>query len=141
MRFVLDASVALRWLIEEEKQENGELVLTRLLSDPGLFAVPELFSYEVFSVLYRLHPRAEFAYEEVILPILAGGILRYPMTPEIARKAGRYLPLGLTGYDACYAAVAEELEARWLTFDKKAHRLLADREISVNLWEALPEGW
>lgn len=141
MRFVLDASVAISRLIEEEQQENAALVLRRLLADPELFAVPELFPYELFSVLHRLHPRAGFAYEEIILPILAGGLLRYPMTPEIARKAGRYLTLGLTEYDACYAAVAEELEARWLTFDRKAHRLLVDQEISVNLWEALPEGW
>ena len=117
------------------------MVLTRLLAEPELFAVPELFSFEVFSVLHRVHPRAGFAYDEAVLPILAGGILRYPMTPEIARKAGRYVPLRVSGCDACYAALAEELEAQWLIFDRKAHQLLADKEISVNLWEGVPAGW
>ena len=109
MRYVLDSSVALRWLIQEEQQENADMVLT------------------------RVHPRAGFAYDEAIL--------RYPMTPEIARKAGRYVPLRVSGCDACYAALAEELEAQWLIFDRKAHQLLADKEISVNLWEGVPAGW
>ena len=133
MRYVLDASVALRWLIQEEQQENADMVLTRLLAEPDLFAVPELFSFEVFSVLHRVHPRAGFAYDEAIL--------RYPMTPELARKAGRYVQLGVSGYDACYAALAEELESQWLTFDRKAHQLLADKKISVNLLEGVPAGW
>jgi predicted nucleic acid-binding protein len=63
------------------------------------------------------------------------------MTPEIARKAGRYVQLGVSGYDACYAALAEELESQWLTFDRKAHQLLADKKISVNLLEGVPAGW
>ncbi len=40
---------------------------------------------------------------------------------------------GLTGYDATYLALAEELDAVWLTFDAKAHTLVADEGRSIDL--------
>ena len=55
MIWVLDASVALRWLLEEEVHSNADMVLEKIVYDPDSFAVPELFAFEVFSVLHRLH--------------------------------------------------------------------------------------
>ena len=45
------------------------------------------------------------------------------------------LKIRLTGYDAVYFALAEELEGLWLTFDIKAHNLIANEGLSVNLFE------
>ena len=56
MKYIIDASVAVRWFIEDEKHPNADLVLAQLLLEPAYFAVPELFSFEVFAVLGRLHP-------------------------------------------------------------------------------------
>jgi predicted nucleic acid-binding protein len=45
----------------------------------------------------------------------------------------------LRGYsDSVYAALAEELEGKWLTLDKKAHGMIKDEKLSVNLYETLP---
>ena len=63
------------------------------------------------------------------------------MTEDLAVKAGRLVSLGLTGYDACYAALAKDLKGLWLTFDSKAHRLLEKERISCLLTEALPKNW
>lgn len=65
-------------------------------------------------------------------------ILRYPMTPNISMRAERFVLRGLTGYDSVYAALAEELEGKWLTLDKKAHGMIEDENLSVNLYETLP---
>ncbi len=80
-------------------------------------------------------------YAEGILPILSCGILRYPMTDAVARRAVRFVETGLTGYDAVYAAVAEELEAVWLTFDAKAHTRIQGERLSADLGSGLPRGW
>jgi len=141
LSFVIDASVALRWYIEDERHDNADAVLQRLISKPEIFAVPELFSYETYSILFRLHPRPLQAYEQGILSLLRGGVLRYPMTDEIAHRGARCVALGLTGYDAIYAAVAEELGAVWLTFDSKAHACIRQERISVDLGSALPADW
>lgn len=141
MRYVLDASVAVRWFIEEERHENAEAVHRRLVDAPQEFAVPELFAYETFAALFRVHPRPLKAFQEGILPILGSGILRYPMTDAVAARAAAHVEAGLTGYDGCYAALAEELDAIWLTFDGRAHARIRQKSISVDLGIGLPSGW
>ena len=49
MIWVLDASVAVRWFIEEEVHPHADEVLDKLIDEPERFAVPELFAFEVFS--------------------------------------------------------------------------------------------
>ncbi len=141
MRYVVDASVALRWYIEEEASAHAAAVHRRIVEVPAEFAVPELFAYEVFSALFRIHPRPRTTYEEGILPILSCGILRYPMTGAIARRAARFVESGLTGHDSVYVAVAEELGAVWLTFDSQAHARIQSERLSVDLGVGLPSGW
>ncbi|RKX76724.1 MAG: hypothetical protein DRP60_07245 [Spirochaetes bacterium] len=124
MRYVIDASTAVRWYLDSLSHPYADEVLKKVLIQPELFAVPELFTYEVLSVLYRIHPDASRIYEKDVNRLLRSGILRYPMTDHIFGRAERFIACGLTGYDACYAALAEELEASWLTFDGKACRML-----------------
>ncbi|MEW5817906.1 MAG: type II toxin-antitoxin system VapC family toxin [Spirochaetota bacterium] len=141
MRYVIDASVALRWYLEEEKHENADAIHLRAFERPELFAVPELFAYETFSGLFRLHPRPLETFQQGIIPLLHSGLLRYPMTDAIAGKAARFIGFGLTGYDAVYVALAEELGALWLTFDREAHSRIEKERISVDLGAGLPAEW
>ena len=141
MKYVLDASVAVRWFVSEERHENADAVLERIVNEPELFAVPELFAYEVFAVLFRVHPNPLAVFLEGFSPLLNSGLLRYPMTDAVAKRASRFLSLGLTGYDAVYVGMAEELGALWLTFDEQAHKRLAKESISVDLNSTLPQDW
>ena len=133
MRYVIDASVALRWFIKEAEQPNAHSVLEALVDEPALFAVPELFAYEVLSVLYRHHPHAPSVYAYDVDRILSSGLLRYPMTGCIYNRAERFITIGLTGYDAAYVALAEELEGVWLTFDSAAHNMIESQNLSIDL--------
>jgi len=49
--------------------------------------------------------------------------------------------LGLSGYDACYAALARDLKGIWLTFDEKAHRMIQKEHVSCFINENMPEQW
>lgn len=141
MIWVIDASVALRWFIQEESHPNADRVLKALIDHPELFAVPELFAFEVYSVLQRLHPSGLEAYREGMLPLLHGGLFRQPMTEKLAVMAHRYVRLGLTGYDACYAALAQDLSGLWLTFDQRAHRAIQRENLSFYLEKGMPSHW
>ncbi len=141
MIWVVDASVALRWLIEEEVHPCAEKVLKKIIDEPERFAVPELFSFEVFSVLQRVHPDGLQAFRKGVIPLLQIGIFRQPMTDNLAVHAKHFVKLGLTGYDACYAALARDLKGNWLTFDKKAHRLIQKEGISSFLEDGMPKNW
>lgn len=141
MKWVLDASVAIRWYLDSETDRRAQQVLARLIEDPLSFAAPELFAFEVFAVLCRVHAEPLRAYREGVVPLLHGGMYRQPMTDRLAFAAGDYLAAGLSGYDACYASLACDLGATWLTFDRRAHRLVASRRVSHCLADGLPPGW
>lgn len=141
MIWVIDASVALRWYLEDEAHDRADDILKAVVDDPRRFAVPELFAFEVYAVLQRLHPNGLQAFRKGIIPILQGGLLRHPMTDELAIKANRFVKKGLTGYDACYAALALDLKGCWLTFDRKAHESIKNDELSCLLSESLPKEW
>ena len=141
MIWVIDASVALRWYLEDEAHGGADEILKAVVEKPRRFAVPELFAFEVYAVLQRLHPNGLHAFRKGIVPLLQGGLLRHPMTEELAIKAHHFVKKGLTGYDACYAALALDLKGCWLTFDKKAHKLIEKDELSCFLSEGLPKDW
>jgi predicted nucleic acid-binding protein len=139
--YVLDASVAVRWYLADEAGAAADAVLERVLEAPEVFAVPELFFFEVYAVLARSHRGFEAVYTDAFLPVVASGPLRYPMTEALAVRASRYTAMGLTGYDAVYAGLARELGALWLTFDSRAHKAIASHALSWDLSEDLPVGW
>lgn len=141
MIWVIDASVAVRWFIKQESHPHADLVLEKMLSHPERFAVPELFCFEVHTVLSRMHPKGTEVFLKGMLPVLNCGIFRYPMTERLALKASAFIDKGLSGYDACYAALAKELKGVWLTFDDRAHELIKGSRVSHALLEALPKGW
>ncbi|HSW38627.1 MAG TPA: type II toxin-antitoxin system VapC family toxin [Acidobacteriota bacterium] len=136
---VIDASVAVKWFIEEEAHPHADKILEMVVKSPQSFAVPELFAFEVFSVLHRLHPDGTMVFQKGIIPLLEGGMLRHPMTSDLALKAGHFVRAGLTGYDACYAALAEDIKGLWLTFDEKAHSILKSENISFCLRDSFPD--
>lgn len=133
MKWVLDASVALKWFLAEEYQDTAQEVLQAVIAEPEWFAVPELFLFETYAALCRLHPHPLQAFRR--------GIFRQPMTAELASDADRFRRMGLSAYDACYAALAWQISGTWLTFDSQAHQCLAVQGISCLLSEGLPQGW
>ncbi|UCE42392.1 MAG: type II toxin-antitoxin system VapC family toxin [Candidatus Aminicenantes bacterium] len=141
MIWVVDASVAVRWFIEQESHPQADLILEKMLSQPERFAIPELFAFEVFSVLIRLHPRGTEVFLNGMIPVLQCDILHYPMTEGLARQASAFADRGLTGYDAFYAALAKELNGMWLTFDNKAHKRIQRNKLSHVISKSLPENW
>jgi predicted nucleic acid-binding protein len=139
--WVIDASVAIRWFLKDEAHSRADTVLRRLIDQPEYFAVPELFAFEVYAVLCRLHPLGDEVFLKGVIPLLYGGLFRQPMTETMAVRAARYVKRGLTGYDACYVALAEELSGIWITFDAQAHQRVAKVGISHDLTKGLPKGW
>jgi len=141
MIWIIDASVAVRWFIEEEAHPHADEVLERVIDEPTGFAVPELFAFGLFSVLQRIYPSGFTTFRKGIIPILQGGIFRQPMTESLAVKANRFVRLVLTGYDACYAALARDLKGIWLTFDEQAQNLIQKEKRSFFLDKRRPPTW
>jgi predicted nucleic acid-binding protein len=129
---VLDASVAIKWCCPDgdEGDAAAERVLRRVVARPAVAIVPEVFMHELLAVLCRRMKQAGDA-QRALDRIARLGLRRVRLDERLTRTAIRLAyRYRLSGYDACYAALAFDLHATWLTFDEKAHGRIASLGIS-----------
>lgn len=131
---VIDASVAIKWFVIEPGREAALDVLRQVLAKPRAFAVPELFYFEIANVVHRLIPKPSRLQRSLLHQLMTIGLQRYAMTPAWFDAIREIQSRGLSGYDAAYVALAQQLGGTWLTFDHTAHRTIAHLKCS----EALP---
>jgi predicted nucleic acid-binding protein len=132
---VLDASVIAKWFNRAGEAHVASALRLRASFERGelLIAVPPLLHLEIVNAASR-----RWGWDAEALVALAQNLLglgldvRQPSLPGIARWAGR----GLTAYDACYVALAEERRTVVFTADERmlaiagalAHSLAAGEE-------------
>lgn len=117
---VLDASAALEVVLPTE---IGAGLAARLLEASESLHAPHLLDVEVSQVLRRLtltESLSQGRAREAILDLAALPVERYPHDLLIPRAWE--LRENLTIYDAVYVALAESLEARLLTRDRRLLR-------------------
>ncbi|MDQ2681873.1 MAG: type II toxin-antitoxin system VapC family toxin [Candidatus Eremiobacteraeota bacterium] len=134
MAVVLDASVILKWFVEDEMSRHADGLLDRVCEEGAL--VPALFRWEAQSVLVRamLDARLDLELMEKAFDVLSA-------LPISVEDAGRRLMLGgeaalalqynLTPYDAAYLAVALDHELELATADNDLARAARDAEVAV----------
>lgn len=127
---IIDASIAIKWFIEEEGQQTAFEILERAIEKPNLFSVPELFYFELAHVLNRVLGKLNNSQKRLYEKTLHLGIQRIPMSPELHQSICEFQSMGLSGYDAAYVAVAKNMSGIWLTFDTKAHKRIQRLKLS-----------
>jgi len=130
---IIDASVAIKWFVEEVGSQKAHEILAEMLSRPEEFAVPELFLFEISNVLFILSKGKTELYKELFDTLCELPIARYPLTADFHTAIIRFQKLGLTAYDASYAALALLSKGKWLTADKKAATLLLSNDLYKDL--------
>ena len=122
-RFVLDASVALAWVVDRNPNLYAALVQQRVQAGERAI-VPALWQLEVTSVLAAVQRRGVLSAAEVeeglryfegFLAAQAEIISAFPGMREILRLARE---LGLTSYDALYVDLARREGLPLATLDK-----------------------
>ena len=112
---VVDASVAVKWVIPEERTDAALRARAR-------FAIhaPELIVPEMANILWKKHQRSELTATEasVAAGLLANaGIALLPMADLMTAAVDLAIALGHPAYDCIYIAAAAKLECRFLTAD------------------------
>ena len=133
--FVVDASVAIAWLFEDEVTPETEAVLDRL-SDQEAHA-PGLWELEVANVVLSAERRgriSEIATAQIMERLRDLPIRINPDNPRLhhlLEVARRY---GLTSYDAAYLTLALQLNLPLATLDRDlaAAAGLADVALVIN---------
>jgi predicted nucleic acid-binding protein len=133
--FVVDASVAIAWLFEDEVTPETEAVLDRL-SDQEAHA-PGLWELEIANVVLSAERRgriSEIASAQIMERLRDLPIRINPDNPRLhhlLEVARRY---GLTSYDAAYLTLALQLNLPLATLDRDlaAAAGLADVALVIN---------
>jgi predicted nucleic acid-binding protein len=120
-RFVLDASVGVKWFRTERGSDDAREFLLGATQGCLRVAVPTHFAHEVLSVVERrdhLPARVEEAWDIIV----ESGVDIVPLTDEVVREAAAQCErLGCSFYDVLAPAVASLLDATLVSADAKAH--------------------
>ncbi len=124
---VLDASVILKWFMEERGSEKANILKEDHVAGKFSITVPDILIYEVGNAL-RYEP--EFSFKEVnssigqLYELNLNIIAPLPdianLTTEIAYQKE------ITFYDASYVALAQELDFQYVTADEKLYNKLRE---------------
>ncbi len=129
MSFVVDASVALTWFVDEDLSEEAAAILG--YGEP-LFA-PELLLAEIGNVLWKKVIRGELAPDrahEIAGKTEAGIPALFSMRLLNARALHIALTLGHPVYDCFYIACAEMTDSVVVTADERLVRVSAGTEFA-----------
>jgi len=122
MKYVLDASVALKWLFSEPDSAAAHVVREDYLAGRTELAVPDIYAVELAHVISKAHRRALIS-EDVAGELLLEALASMPPVFATASLLAQAFELSLrfrTGvYDCLYLALADQLHCELLTADEK----------------------
>lgn len=117
---VLDSSVALAFLLDEEASPQIRATVRRWVDRGEQFAVPSLFWLEVVNVLARVRQLPGKTVLESVFHLDDLGITTVePDRVQLLLTIGRVERHRLTAYDASYLALAHSLSAPLATIDRR----------------------
>ena len=132
--YVVDASVAVKWFVDEEGSDKARLVRDNFVTGQLDLAAPDLLRYEVVNAL-RFHPVAEI--DGAALAKSLDAIENYQFLVKPSREAwSRAIQLSYSSkislYDAVYLGVSHIMKSPLLTADEKLINILpADEKTKV----------
>lgn len=122
---VIDASIAIKWVIEEEGTPQA-LTLRRT----ARLLAPELLVAECANILWKKARRNELSREEALLAarLLQTAAIELVPTRSLLAAATRIaIALDHPAYDCLYLALAIENDCRFVTADERFLRKLGGR--------------
>ena len=125
MNLVIDASVAVKWLLSESETDKAEAVLTACQQRGIIPLAPEILTAEVSSALWKRVMRG-FLDADRALSLFSHFERIRPTLAPIGNLAGLALRLALRHrqsiYDCLYIALALETPCDLVTADETFHR-------------------
>ncbi|MBS3098725.1 type II toxin-antitoxin system VapC family toxin [Candidatus Pacearchaeota archaeon] len=133
---ILDASVVIKWFTEEVDHEKAKQIRDDFINQKLSIILPDLALYEIANAL-RYNPK--FTKEDVdnaINSILDMDLtITVPTTNVLFRASEIAFKTNSTFYDSFYAALASELNAEFITADKKLHMRIKKSVTAASLLE------
>ena len=129
---VVDASVVVAWLFDDEDEPRADRVLGQLVEDGAL--VPQLWHLETRNSLLTAERRGRLSAEEVKerLDALKGLPIATDEEPDLQSAFDLARAHGLSLYDALYLELAKRENAELATLDGPLGRAAAIEGVSLS---------
>lgn len=121
---VIDASIALKWVVEEEGTSEALILRRRAKA-----IAPDILPAECANVLWKKVRRGELSRDEAFLAarlLQAADIELLPTRSLLAPATRLAIELDHPAYDCFYLALAEECGCRFVTADDRLLRKLGE---------------
>src|SRR5712692_661919 len=132
---VVDTNIVLKLYFEQDGSDKARALFALLDSDGDkLFYVPDLFYAEctnAFSNYVRLGTYTAMEARADLAQLLALRLHVVPTADLAAQALDIALKHGVSGYDACYVALADRIKAPLITADEKLVRSMAGKGYPV----------
>lgn len=128
-KYVVDASVAVKWFCEEAGFKEAEAILAEVFAGSVEMYAPDLLVYEIANALFK---GKQFESERVqaALETIYNSPIQL-LTPDklLSVSATRFMTnYNITFYDAVYAGLAHVLQVPLLTANPKDHKKIKEIE-------------
>lgn len=130
MTYVVDSSVAVKWVVPEVLSDEAD----RILAGEHPLIAPDLLQVEAANALWKKAARKEISGREAgrALEVLAeSAIVWWPTPPLLPRALEIARLLRHPVYDCVYLALAERERARLLTADRRLIDRAGSRKLGV----------
>ncbi len=122
MKYVLDSSVAVKWVVREVDSDKADRL--RLAYQNGILELisPDVFPIEVAHALTRAERQARVTAGQALLllaDVLTTAPLFHPYRPLLARATNISSSMRIGVYDCLYVALAERERCEFITADDK----------------------
>jgi predicted nucleic acid-binding protein len=120
--FVIDASVSVKWVVEEDGTREALTLLGR-----AKLIAPELLVAECANILWKKVQRGELSKDEAFLAarLLQGAAIEFVPTRSLLETATRIaVDLDHPAYDCLYLALAADRDCQLVTADERFVRKL-----------------
>ena len=118
--FIIDASVVIKWFIEEEDSIKAILLKNEHIQGKTILIAPDLLIYEVANVLMISKIFTPSEIKKCLQDLYELEIdLITPSIDIILTATELAIDKGISIYDASYIALAKELDAKFITADEK----------------------
>jgi len=134
MPFVLDASVALAWLLPDEASDAADTLAHRLPNDAAI--VPAIWTLEIGNALLTAERRGRISRKErdrchelmVAIDVVVDSPVPLAKLPDLVKLASEH---EVTTYDAAYLLLARDRGLALATFDQRMSKASSKLHIGV----------
>jgi predicted nucleic acid-binding protein len=126
---VIDTNVILKHFIPDPLSTKVDLLLAHLANPQTSIYIPDLFYIENANVLWKYFRAGQLNAEQIQthLKTLKALPFKVTSTADLLEKAVNIsIDAGISAYDACYVALANQVNAPLLTLDQKLIKALSN---------------